>query len=36
MSSGATICVTTFIKIGSAVQKLITGICRHTKAGTAR
>jgi hypothetical protein len=29
MGSGAVICVTSFIKIGSGIQKLIRGIHRH-------
>jgi hypothetical protein len=30
MSSGAVICVPSFMKIGSGVQKLMGGIHRHT------
>jgi hypothetical protein len=33
MVSGAMIHVPSFIKIGSAIQKLIRGICRHTQHG---
>jgi hypothetical protein len=30
MGSGAVICIPSFIKIGSGIQKLIGGIHRHT------